>query len=132
MAPPTLKPKNLLHADLQSYNVGFVNLEVLVFEGEIHWQGGTMMVSTALYAEMIWHLICHASLALMQKGIAVTFPYLQGMRSKTPRGCQKPPVGLKSSICVLHTNIYDKPNVKVSHSNRLTTIINQNNYNKIL
>ena len=103
MAPPTLKPKNLLHADLQSYNVGFVNLEVLVFEGEIHWQGGTMMVSTALYAEMIWHLICHASLALMQKGIAVTFPYLQGIRSKTPRGCQKPPVGLKSSISVFST-----------------------------
>ena len=51
---------------IQSYKVGSVYLEVLVFKGEIHWQGGTVMVSTVLYAEMIWHLICHASLALKQ------------------------------------------------------------------
>ena len=90
---------------IQSYKVGSVYLEVLVFKGEIHWQGGTVMVSTVLYAEMIWHLICHASLALKyrQKGITVTFPYLQGMHSKTPRGFQKPPVGLKSSVSVFST-----------------------------
>ena len=52
---------------IQSYKVGSVYLEVLVFKGEIHWQGGTVMVSTVLYAEMIWHLICHASLALKQQ-----------------------------------------------------------------
>lgn len=50
VASPTMKPKNLFSYFVSQIPTifGSVYLEVLVFKGEIHAQGGTMMVSIAL------------------------------------------------------------------------------------